>query len=103
MHDLLRRIRADPNGYLALLELRLAANRHPGIREELTRTIRDTLEDNVRLHTEGGLPGDRSTAVALYLAMTGLLVEALTLPGVLGDDGADALVDRLVDTIVPRG
>ena len=32
MHDLLRRIRADRSGYLALLELRLEANRHPGIR-----------------------------------------------------------------------
>jgi hypothetical protein len=101
MHDLLRRIRADRNGYLALLELRLEANRHPGIREELTRTIRDTLEDNVRLHLEGGFPGDRSTVVTLYLAMTGLFLESLTLPDVLGGDDLGALVDRMVDTIVP--
>ncbi|MFL1438280.1 TetR/AcrR family transcriptional regulator [Nocardiopsis protaetiae] len=101
MHDLLRRIRADRNGYLALLELRLEANRHPGIREELTRTIRDTMEDNVRLHLEGGFPGDRSTVVTLYLAMTGLFLESLTLPDVLGGDDLGALVDRMVDTIVP--
>lgn len=103
MHDLLRRIRAERNGYLALLELRLEANRHPGIREELTRTIRDTLEDNVRFHLEGGFPGDRSTVVTLYLAMTGLFVESLTLPDVLGEDDIGALVDRMVDTIVPPG
>ncbi|MDT0327573.1 TetR/AcrR family transcriptional regulator [Nocardiopsis lambiniae] len=103
MQDLLRRVKSDRNGYLALLELRLEANRHPGIREELTRTIRDTLEDNVRLHLEGGFPGDRSTVITLYLAMTGLFVEHLTLPDVLGDDDVRALVDRMIDTIVPPG
>ncbi|MEU0491715.1 TetR family transcriptional regulator [Nocardiopsis sp. NPDC006139] len=103
MHDLLRRIRGDRNGYLALLELRLEANRHPGIRAELTRTIRDTLEDNVRLHLEGGFPGDRSTVITLYLAMTGLFLESLTLPDVLGDEDPGALVDRMIDTIIPPG
>ncbi|MFE6306775.1 TetR/AcrR family transcriptional regulator [Nocardiopsis sp. NPDC057823] len=103
MHDLLRRIRGDRNGYLALLELRLEANRHPGIRTELTRTIRDTLEDNVRLHLEGGFPGDRSTVITLYLAMTGLFLESLTLPDVLGDEDPGVLVDRMIDTIVPPG
>ena len=101
MRDLLRRVEADRNGYLALLELRLEANRHPGIREELTRTIRRTLEENVRRHLEGGFPGDRNTVVTLYLAMTGLLVEHLTLPNVLTDDGPESLVDRMVAVIVP--
>ncbi len=101
MRDLLRRVEADRNGYLALLELRLEANRHPGIREELTRTIRWTLEENVRRHLEGGFPGDRNTVVTLYLAMTGLLVEHLTLPDVLTDDGPESLVDRMVAVIVP--
>ncbi|NYH53986.1 MULTISPECIES: TetR/AcrR family transcriptional regulator [Nocardiopsis] len=103
MRDLLRRVEADRNAYLALLELRLEANRHPGIREELTRTIRDTLEENVSHHLEGGFPGDRGTVVTLYLAMTGLFVEHLTLPEVLGDDGPDSLVDRMVRVIVPEG
>ncbi|WP_159944955.1 MULTISPECIES: TetR/AcrR family transcriptional regulator [unclassified Nocardiopsis] len=103
MRDLLRRVEADRNGYLALLELRLEANRHPGIREELTRTVRDTLEGNVRHHLEGGFPGDRDTVVTLYLAMTGLFVEHLTLPEALGGDGAETLVDRLVEAVVPEG
>lgn len=101
MRDLLRRVEADRNGYLALLELRLEAGRHPGIREELTRTIRRTLEENVRRHLEGDFPGDRNTVVTLYLAMTGLLVEHLTLPDVLIDDGPESLVDRMVAVIVP--
>lgn len=101
MRDLLRRIEDNRNGYLALLELRLEANRHPGIREALTRTIKETLEENVRVHLEGGFPGDRTTVVTLYLAMTGLFVEHLTLPAVLGDDPAETLVDRMVDLIVP--
>lgn len=102
MRDLLRRVKADRNGYLALLELRLEANRYPGIREELTRTIRNTLEEGVRQRLEGGLPGGRAAVVMLYLAMTGLLVEHLTLPDVLGDDGVEALVDRMVHTIIPE-
>ncbi|WP_017569966.1 TetR/AcrR family transcriptional regulator [Nocardiopsis halotolerans] len=101
MRDLLRRVEANRNGYLALLELRLEANRHPGIREELTRTIHSTLEENVRHHLEGGFPGDRDTVVTLYLAMTGLFVEHLTLPEVLADDGAESLVDRMTHIIVP--
>ncbi|MFE2725730.1 TetR/AcrR family transcriptional regulator [Kitasatospora sp. NPDC059327] len=101
MLDLLGRITAERSGYLALLELRLEATRRPDLRAELTRTIREQLEANIAYHVGEGLPGDRETVVVLYLAMTGLLVEHLTLPEVLGTDGLAALVGTLVERIVP--
>ncbi|MFD9592794.1 TetR/AcrR family transcriptional regulator [Kitasatospora sp. NPDC059973] len=101
MHDLLGRITAERAGYLALLELRLEATRRPDLRAELTGTIREQLEANIAYHVGEGLPGDRETVVVLYLAMTGLLVEHLTLPEVLGVDGLAALVGTMVERIVP--
>ncbi|WP_395293361.1 TetR/AcrR family transcriptional regulator [Kitasatospora hibisci] len=101
MHDLMRRITADRAGYLAMLELRLESTRRPGLRAALTGTIREELEANIAYHLREGLPGDRGTVVALYLAMTGLILEHLTLPEVLGTDGLGALIDSLVERIVP--
>jgi hypothetical protein len=39
----------------------------------------------------------------LYLAMNGLLLEHLTLPGLLGEVEVQRLVDRIVTAIVPAG
>ncbi len=83
--------------YLALLELRLEATRRPALQEMLTKRVRDDLEFNVTNHAASGLPGDRDTVVLLYLALTGLVIEQLTLPGVLADDGT---VEDLVSTVV---
>ncbi|MFG3227436.1 TetR/AcrR family transcriptional regulator [Kitasatospora sp. NPDC048194] len=101
MHDLIRRIAADRAGYLAMLELRLEATRRPELRAQLTGTVREELEANIAYHLGEGLPGDRRTVVVLYLAMTGLIVEHLTLPEVLGADGLPALIDAVVERIVP--
>ncbi|GAA1398091.1 TetR/AcrR family transcriptional regulator [Kitasatospora putterlickiae] len=102
MHDLLRRIDAERSGYLAMLELRLEATRRPEVRAQLTATIREQLEANIAYHLDEGFPGDRETVLTLYLAMTGLLVEHLTLPDVLGPDTLPGLVDTLVARIVPE-
>ncbi|MBO1413124.1 TetR/AcrR family transcriptional regulator [Streptomyces sp. FH025] len=101
MHDLIRRISADRSGYLAMLELRLEATRRPELRAQLTGTIREELEANTAYHLSEGLPGDRETVLVLYLAMTGLILEHLTLPEVLGLDGLPGLVDTIVERIVP--
>ncbi|GGP58894.1 TetR/AcrR family transcriptional regulator [Saccharothrix coeruleofusca] len=97
MKDLLDRLRKDRAAYLALLELRLEATRRPELQAALTKTISDTLEDNVRFHVDYGLPGDRTTVVSLYLAMSGLVVEHLTLPEVLPESSLEGLVEALVD------
>lgn len=83
--------------YLALLELRLEATRRPALQEMLTQRVRDDLEFNVTNHATSGLPGNRETVVLLYLALNGLVIEQLTLPGVLADDGT---VEDLVSTVV---
>lgn len=97
MKDLLGRLAEDRTGYLALLELRLEATRRPELRAALTKTISESLEDNVRFHMDYGLPGDRTTVVSLYLAMSGLVVEHLTLPEVLPESSLDGLIEALVD------
>ncbi|PBC55088.1 TetR/AcrR family transcriptional regulator [Rhodococcus sp. ACPA1] len=98
MQGLFGRITRDRTGYLALQELRLEAVRRPELRTTLTRTISENLERDIGFHLESGLPGDRSTVLMLYLAMNALIVEHLTLPGVL--DGVDT--ERLVADLVTR-
>lgn len=104
MRDILRRADEDTAAHLAMLELRLEATRRPEIRATLTQHYRANLSAIVRDHVEGGFPGDATTAVLLYLAMTGLLVEHLTLPDLLAGTGAttDDLVRDIVTAIVPE-
>ncbi|GAA2476276.1 TetR/AcrR family transcriptional regulator [Streptomyces thermolineatus] len=101
MRWLVRRMTEERTGYLALLELRLEATRRPALRAELDRAVRSALEENVRFHLDAGLPGDADTVLVLYLAMTGLLVEHFTLPGVLSGTALDDLVEKVVARIVP--
>ncbi|MFI6037020.1 TetR/AcrR family transcriptional regulator [Streptomyces sp. NPDC051315] len=107
MRDLMARAVRDRTGYLALLEMRLEATRRPQLRSSYTESVRTDLEYGMRFHREAGLPGGDETVVVLYLAMLGLILEHLTLPGVL--DGAlpdvtvpEGLVERIVETVVPR-
>ncbi len=102
MRWLVRRMAEERTGYLAMLELRLEATRRPALRSELTRTVRADLDENVRVHLDAGLPGDAETVLVLYLAMTGLLLEQLTLPGMLSDGEVDELVETVVDRVLPR-
>lgn len=97
----LQRIEDDRSGYLALLELRLEATRRPGLRETLTSTMRGMLEGNIRFHLDAGLPGDDLTVVLLYLAMTGLAVEQLTLPEALGRHSPQEVIDAIANRILP--
>ncbi|MET8010499.1 TetR family transcriptional regulator [Streptomyces sp. NPDC005271] len=97
------RVSQDRSGYLALLELRLEATRRPGVRTELTKTMSATLADNIRFHLDAGLPGDETTVVLLYLAMTGLVIEQLTLPEALAPFTADGLIEALVARALPDG
>ena len=83
--------------YLALLELRLEATRRPALQEMLTRRVREDLEFNVTNHADSGLPGSRHTVILLYLALSGLVIEQLTLPGVLAEEGT---TDELVAEVV---
>lgn len=101
MHELVERVAAFPTGFLALLELRLEAARRPELREVLTKRIRADLDFNVESHLKTGLPGDAVTVKLLWLALNWLIVERLTLPGLLGADERRELVDALVERLAP--
>ncbi|KOV80446.1 TetR family transcriptional regulator [Nocardia sp. NRRL S-836] len=100
MHDIIERADADRASYLAMMELRLEATRRPDLRTALTRTVAEGLDLNVRFNEEAGLPGDRTTVVLMYLAMTGLIYERLTLPEVLATEDLDELIAQLVDRAI---
>ncbi|MER6344081.1 TetR/AcrR family transcriptional regulator [Streptomyces sp. NPDC001595] len=107
MHDLMTRVTGDRTGYLALLELRLEATRRPELRASYTESVRGELEYGMTFHREAGLPGGDETVVVLYLAMLGLILEQVTLPGVLdgvlpGTGVPEELVERIVARIVPE-
>lgn len=104
MQDILDRARADRACYLTFFELRMEAARNPGLREAYTARFRANLDAITADHVDGGFPGGAETAVILYLAMTGLLFEHLTLPGLLTTDeeGLTALVAGVVARIVPE-
>ncbi|MFD8547360.1 TetR/AcrR family transcriptional regulator [Streptomyces sp. NPDC059649] len=95
-----RRVTGDRTGYLAMLELRLEATRRPELQAELTRVMRATLDDDLGFHLESGLPGDRTAVLLMYLAMTGLMLEQLTLPGVVPAEETDGLIVELVDRTI---
>jgi DNA-binding transcriptional regulator YbjK len=108
MHDLMSRATGDRTGYLALLELRLEATRRPELRASYTESVRGDLEFGMRFHREAGLPGGDETVAVLYLAMLGLWVDHLTLPGVLdgvlpGVSVPEGLVELIVGAVVPEG
>jgi DNA-binding transcriptional regulator YbjK len=100
IHEVVERVAAFPTGFLALLELRLEANRRPELREVLTRRIRADVDFNVTHHLKSGLPGDATTVVLLYLAMNWLIVERLTLPDLFPPEQRGDLVTALVDRLL---
>ncbi|GGT39271.1 TetR/AcrR family transcriptional regulator [Streptomyces purpureus] len=102
MHDLVRRMTEERTTYLALLELRLEATRRPELRDRLTQVLRADLAHNIGFHLAAGLPGDADTVRLLYFALTGLLMDHFTVPGLLADLDLDALVETVVTRIVPE-
>jgi DNA-binding transcriptional regulator YbjK len=106
MHDLMGRAVRDRTGYLALLEMRLEATRRPELRASYTESVRGDLTEGMEFHRAAGLPGGDETVTVLYLAMLGLILEHLTLPGVLegvlpGMGVPEGLIERIVETVVP--
>ncbi|KUN89756.1 TetR family transcriptional regulator [Streptomyces bungoensis] len=102
MLQLVDRMRRDRSSHLAMLELRLEATRRPELHAELARFLTAELDANIGFHLESGLPGDRTGAVLLYLAMLGLIVDDLTVPELLAPHRLDALVDAMVTRLLPR-
>ncbi|MFG2871330.1 TetR/AcrR family transcriptional regulator [Streptomyces sp. NPDC048338] len=101
MRWLARRMAAERSCYLGLFELRLEATRRPELRGRLTEVLRGDLDENIRLHLAAGMPGDEDTVLLLYFALTGLLVDHFTVPGLHDDRELDTLIETVVNRIVP--
>lgn len=97
MRALFNHISDDRTGWLALLELRLEATRRPELQAALTETLRANLNANIEGRRESGIPGDDMTTVLLYYAMTGLIVEHLTVLEVLAPFNVDDLIATFVN------
>ena len=101
MVDTVRRIVDYRTGFLALLELRLEATRRAGVRDVLTDRVRADLLSNISTHQQWQMPGDAVTVRLLYQALNWLVVDALTLPGLVADTDLDAYVAETVERLVP--
>ncbi|WP_433465476.1 TetR/AcrR family transcriptional regulator [Spirillospora sp. CA-128828] len=101
LRQLLERMRADRSSHLAMLELRLEATRRPELQEDLTRTFTAMLDANIAWHLDAGLPGDQDTVLLLYTAMLGVIVDDLTVPGLLEPHGIEKIIDALVQRSLP--
>ncbi|MFF4762095.1 TetR/AcrR family transcriptional regulator [Streptomyces sp. NPDC001292] len=101
MTQLVDRMRRERSSHLAMLELRLEATRRSELHSELTGFFTAELDANIDFHLGGGLPGDRTGVVVLYLAMLGLIVEDLTVPELLAPHRLDALIDVMVKRLLP--
>ncbi|MFE5715945.1 TetR/AcrR family transcriptional regulator [Streptomyces sp. NPDC056501] len=102
MRWLARRMAAERTCYLGLFELRLEAARRPELQKRFTQVLRDDLALNIRLHVDSGMPGDADTVRVLYFALTGLLLDHFTVPGLHAERDLDELVETVVDRIVPE-
>ncbi|MEV6109087.1 TetR family transcriptional regulator [Streptomyces sp. NPDC051940] len=101
LRQLLERTRRERRCHLALLEMRLESTRRPELNAELTGFFEAQLKGNLEFHLGSGLPGDRDGVVVLYLAMLGLIVDDLTVPGLLAPYGPERLVDVIVGRALP--
>lgn len=99
--DLMTRLTTRRSSYLALLELRLEANRRPELAAALTATVKESFDLSAGFHEAAGLPGGREDVLLLYLALTGLTVERLTLPEAFSEYSDAQVVGLLVDRILP--
>lgn len=107
MRDLLGRAQRDRTGFLALMEMRLEAGRRPELRASLMKSLRGDLDEGVAFHLASGLPGGAEEVTLLYLGTLGLILETLTMPGMLegaipGVSVPEGVVERLVERIVPQ-
>jgi AcrR family transcriptional regulator len=100
MRQLVARMRADRSSNLAMLELRLAATRRPQLGEELGGFLDTEHTELIDFHLDAGLPGDRVGVALLYFAMSGLLVDDLTVPGIPARYPTDELIATLVHRIL---
>lgn len=101
MADIVRRVRADPQLLIALLELRLEATRSPELATMLETTLHEAYRFDVAYHASSGLPGGEREVALLHWAIDGLFLDVVT-PSMGAPLDADAAVALLVERLVPH-
>ncbi len=101
LRDIWRRLHANRELTLALLELRLEASRRP----DLAKSMRETLERNFRADVDfnrgRALPGDEREILLLHLAIDGLVLDQLTVSVGLAPADVDGVLADLIERLVP--
>lgn len=100
LRDIVRRLGAERDVTLALLELRLESARRPELAEALAAWQRAAFDGDVAFNTAAGLPGGRREIALFHYAIDGLLLDRLTSP-IDPDSSTDEIVDALVAGLLP--
>lgn len=100
LRDVVRRLTSDKDAAVALFELRLEATRRPHVANVLTAWTRAGLDADVAFNEEQGLPGDRDDIVIFHYAITGFILDQITIPIDEAVD-VDTTIDRLVAGLLP--
>lgn len=100
LRDIVRRLLADRDVALALLELRLEAARKPSVASTLGAWMRAGFEADVAFNAEAHLPAGRSDVALFHFAIDGLILDQLTVQ-IDPDLSLDAAVDQLVERLLP--
>ena len=102
MRDIVRRLTGNREVALALFELRLEAARRPEVAELMGDWLRAGFQADIDFHVSAGLPGGATEIALFHYALDGLLLDRLTV-SIDPDMPTDAIVEVLVDRLLPRG
>lgn len=101
LRDIWRRLHANRELTIALLELRLEASRRPGLAQSMRETLERNFRSDVDFNRARALPGDEREILLLHLAIDGLVLDQLTVSVGLEPPDVDDVLADLVSRLVP--
>jgi DNA-binding transcriptional regulator YbjK len=101
VRDIWRRLLANRELTLALLELRLEASRRPDLAASMRETLARNFRSDVEFNRRRALPGDAREILLLHLAIDGLVIDQLTASVGLEPSEVDGVLEDLVERLVP--
>ncbi|UYO97293.1 TetR family transcriptional regulator [Microbacterium sp. M28] len=102
LRDIVRRLSTEREVTLALFELRLESARRPELAQLMSSWLRGGFAADVAFNEAAGLPGGAREIALFHYAIDGLLLDRLT-SSIDPETSTDAIVDALVDGLLPRG
>lgn len=101
LRDIVRRLSTEREVTLALFELRLESARRPDLADTVSSWLRTGFAADVAFNEAAGLPGGAREIALFHYAIDGLLLDRLT-SSIDPETSTDAIVDALVDGLLPR-